>query len=127
MLQHPMDGPQSARYGNTEIFKLLAAKMDFNVVTPNGGYAPIHSAARYGYTEIFTYLVSKLENPNPAAQNQNGWTPMHLAARTGQIEIIKILGSILENPNPPKPDGWTPLQLAIHHNKQRDCLGIKKL
>ena len=42
---------------------------------------------------------------------------MHLAAYSGQIEIIKILGSILENPNPPNPDGWTPLQLAIHHNK----------
>ena len=66
--------------------------------------------------DILKYLVSKLENPNPAAPN--GWTPMHLAAYSGQIEIIKILGSILENPNPPKPDGgWTPLQLAIHHNK----------
>ena len=42
---------------------------------------------------------------------------MHLAACSGQTEIIKILGSILENPNLPKPDGWTPLQLAIHNNK----------
>ena len=39
----------AARYGNTEIFKLLAPKVDFNVVAPNGGYAPIHYAAMYGY------------------------------------------------------------------------------
>ena len=60
-MQHLMDVLQSTwqlnMVHNTEIFMLLADKVDFNVVTPNVGYAPIHFAARYGYTEIFKCLV----------------------------------------------------------------------
>ena len=104
----------AARHGYTEIVKCLATKVDHPnapLALPNG-WTPLQYAAMYGHTAIFKYLVAKVPNPNAPTPNQ-GISPIQMAAQYGHTDIVKFLVTKVENPNAPKPDGWTPLQLAI--------------
>lgn len=73
-------------------------------------------------------LIRRLITPqNFDAETESGFTPLCQAARDGRLNVIHLLLEVGANPNHKKPDGWTPLMLAIcnqHFNVARELMRL---
>ena len=84
----------AARYGQTEVVKLLASLVNNPNLPDEYGVTPIFWAAENGHTEIVKILAPLTDNPNAA--RKSGDTPLSIAAFKGHIEIVKLLEPLTE-------------------------------
>jgi ankyrin repeat protein len=79
----------SARYGNTEIARLLiSARANLNTSNDDDGSTALMLAARYGHTEIVRLLIQASADINTI--DNDGWPALMYSALNGHTEIAKL-------------------------------------
>lgn len=103
----------AARFGHTEVLKLLLAQRGASPSTPlRSRHTPLHLAARGGHVETVAFL---LERPDvePNARAMSGETPLHVAAEYGSAGCVKVLLEHRADPQAEDDRNQRPLDLAI--------------
>jgi ankyrin repeat protein len=85
------------------------------IITLNGGWAPLHEVCDQGYSQIVNLLVENWADPNVLTNRRD--TPLHLCCREGYLNITQMLLD-LENINVLIENGLgrTPLNDACRNN-----------
>ena len=135
----------AARYGNLELYKLLAENTSDKNPKCKFGWTPLHEAAGGGYInwdlilnpldydgmlpiditakdghmEICKFLIMNIADKNPGSMNGN--SPLHVAAWCGQLEAYKLIMQNAVDKNPQNHYGQTPLHLAAEAGKLEVC------
>ena len=135
----------AARYGNLELFKLLAENTSDKNPRCKFGWTPLHEAAGGGYLnwdlifnvleynemlpiditakdghmEICKFLIANIADKNPVSMN--GTSALHVAAWFGQLEAYKLIMQSVVDKNPQNHYGQTPLHLAAEAGQVEIC------
>ncbi len=82
---------KAARYGSSELVKLLIQKgVPVNPSIQPYYWTPLHYAVRYGKISTIKLLLDQ-DDINVNIKNRQGRTPLHLAVNNGAIRIVKLL------------------------------------
>ena len=102
----------SAREGNLDVLRLLAARgADLN--QPNKyGVTPACVAAEKGHHEVLRVLVDNDADIN-RAEKKDGRTPAHMAAGKGHHEVLRVLQRGKARLDEPDTKGMTPMHMAV--------------
>ena len=106
----------AARWGMTDLAKLLLANWAEVNAKDEDGWTPLHWAAEYGKLETVQALLDA--GANPDTKNNAGYTPLHWAAIKGDLGTVKALidnGADVTATVPYGPSrGDTPLDVATN-------------
>ena len=113
----------AAKFGHTEIFRVLIDRIDrIEDKNPKDvkGNTPLHKATNSGHLAIVRIIRVRIIEINP--KNNVGCTPLHIAANKGTLEIFKILISNVHDVEDVLPEMYdgktTPLHYAIQNGHE---------
>ncbi|KAK3095299.1 hypothetical protein FSP39_012959 [Pinctada imbricata] len=111
----------AAKYGRTEIAKLLIEHEADVHIKDRAGFTPLHRACASNYPEVIEVLI-KHGNADPQTRApKTGWVALHEAAMHGYPDCIKKLLHFHAPMMPRADDNQTPLDLAKRYNRL-DCI-----
>ena len=111
---------------NSAVVNLLLDKgADVNDQSNSQGMSPLNWASGDGKVQLVRCLLARGAKVN--AEASSGLTPLHNAAAGGYLDVAKILLAHGANINARTiADGETPLDMAIHDNRQSVIAYLRK-
>uniref|UniRef100_A0ABD2XK67 ZU5 domain-containing protein n=1 Tax=Trichogramma kaykai TaxID=54128 RepID=A0ABD2XK67_9HYME len=100
----------AAKYGNTNVAKILLQKDSKLDAQGKNDITPLLLACHYDHPNVAQLLLEK--GASPLLASQNGQTALHIAARKNQMDIASTLLEHSAKANVESKAGFTPLHLS---------------